>query len=134
MLPEVFVTRQRFLMLGLAIVLSQFAGCSSAPSVANSDPTKAKEIATTILDAWKNGETMESLKQKTPPMFAVIDLWKDGSKLNSYEFVGDGEMVGPNVRFQVRFNCQDKAGKKVDKTIKYLVTTTPAITFIKEDG
>jgi hypothetical protein len=128
------VTRKLFLGLSLCIVLSSVIGCSNAPSVSSSDPNKAKEIATTILDAWKNGETMESLKQKTPPMFAVIDLWKDGSKLNSYEFVGDGEMVGPNVRFQVRFNCQDKAGKKVDKTIKYLVTTTPAITFIKEDG
>lgn len=128
------VTRKRFLGLSLCIVLSSVIGCSSAPSVSSSDPNKAKEVAKTILDAWKNGETMESLKQKTPPMFAVIDLWKDGCSLTSYEFVGDGEMVGPNVRFQVRFICQDKAGKKVDKTIKYLVTTTPAITFIKEDG
>jgi hypothetical protein len=134
MLHRAMVTRTSFLAVGLLILLSHFSGCSSAPSVANSDPARAKEIATTILDAWKNGESMESLKQKTPPMFAVIDLWKDGCKLNSYEIVGDGEMVGPNVRFQVRFNCQDKAGKKVDKTIKYLVTTTPAITFIKEDG
>jgi hypothetical protein len=127
-------TRIPFLSLGLPIVLLSILGCTGAPSVSNSDPTKAKEIAITILDAWKEGETMESLKQKTPPMFAVIDLWKDGSKLNSYEIIGEGEMVGPNIRFQVRFNCQDKAGKKVDKTIKYLVTTTPAITFIKEDG
>ncbi|MFN7292742.1 MAG: hypothetical protein ACK5YR_20440 [Pirellula sp.] len=127
-------TRIPFLSLGLPIVLLSILGCTGAPSVSNSDPTKAKEIAITILDAWKQGETMESLKQKTPPMFAVIDLWKDGSKLNSYEIIGEGEMVGPNIRFQVRFNCQDKAGKKVDKTIKYLVTTTPAITFIKEDG
>ncbi len=82
---------------------------------------KAKEIATTILDAWKNGETAESLKQKTPPMYAVIDLWKVGASLTPTRSLAMAKMVGPNVRFQVRFNCQDKAGKKVDKTIKYLV-------------
>ena len=131
---RILVARKRFIGLSLCFVLLSVIGCSSAPSVSNSDPSKAKEIAKTILDAWKNGETMESLKQKSPPMFAMIDLWKDGCVLNSYEIIGEGEMLGPNVRFQVRFNCQDKSGKKVDKTIKYLVTTTPAITFIKEDG
>lgn len=128
------ITRQHFVAFSLSIVLSCVIGCSGAPSVSKSDPNAAKELAKTILDAWKNGKTMESLKQQTPPMYVVIDLWRDGHILTSYEFVGEGEMVGPNVRFPVRFICQDKAGKKVDKTIKYLVTTTPAITFIKEDG
>ena len=134
MFSKVFIVSKRILILAISAMLVHFNGCSSTPSVANSDPAKAKEIAITILDAWKNGESMEALKQKTPPMFAVIDLWKDGCKLTSYEFVGDSEMVGPNVRLNVRFSCQNKAGKNVDKTIKYLVTTTPAITFIKEDG
>lgn len=116
-----------FLLLGAL-------GCSGAPKVADSDPAKAKEIATTILESWKSGLAMDSLQKQSPPIYAVIDLWKNGHTLDSYEIIGDGEMLGPNVRLQVRFQCLDKAGKKVDRTISYLVTTTPAITFIKEDG
>ncbi|XZE19086.1 hypothetical protein SH449x_004396 [Pirellulaceae bacterium SH449] len=126
-------SRERILWI-LGFLLIGALGCSSAPKVADSDPAKAKEVATTILESWKSGGTMDSLQKQSPPIYAVIDLWKNGHTLDSYEIIGDGEMLGPNVRLQVRFQCQDKAGKKVDRTINYLVTTTPAITFIKEDG
>jgi hypothetical protein len=118
----------------VTLVLIGALGCSGAPKVSDSDPAQAKEIANRILESWKSGGSMDSLKKQSPPIFAMIDLWKDGCSLDSYEIMGDGEMLGPNVRLQVRFQCKDKAGKKVDRTINYLVTTTPAITFIKEDG
>ena len=134
MLRRIIRSNSVFTFTVLSLLVCGSLGCSGVGKVSDSDPAQAKELATKILDTWKSGAAMGSLQQQSPPIYAVIDLWKDGYILRSYEIIGDSEMLGPNVRLQVRFRCEDKNGKKVDRTFKYLVTTTPAITFIKEDS
>jgi hypothetical protein len=125
--------RRRSSLLGMIGLLGLVClGCSQQPNVPVSDEAQAKKIAEKVLDAWKAGGTAEDLKSETPPIFVSEDLWRNKMVLTSYS-IKDTKIVGTNVRFEITLSYTDKGGKKSDKTIAYLVTTTPAITFIRED-
>ena len=95
---------------------------------------QARKLAETLLDKWKSGASIEEMASQTPPMYASEDLWKKGTKLTDYQFVGNGEMLGPNVRFKISLKCSGKDGKVTERSFNYLVTTTPALTFHREEG
>ena len=99
-----------------------------------SDKAQARQVAEKVLDAWKSGSSMEEMKSLSPPIIVSEDLWRKQSSLNSYQFISDGEMLGPNVRFSIQLTCTDSEGKEIDRTFNYLVTTTPAITFFREEN
>ena len=109
------------------------AGCAPT-SVANSDPRQARELVDRLLSAWKSGATPLELKHEVPPVFVGEELWKSGASLSSYEIIGDHQMMGPNVRFTILLRFTDRNGKAVERTFNYLVTTTPALTFFREEG
>lgn len=119
-------------MIGLLIVASW--GCSQQPSVPMSDMAKARQVAEKVLDAWKSGAAMESMKNETPPIVVSEDLWRNKATLTSYKFQGDGERMGTNVRHKVLLIYADKSGKKMERTFNYLITTVPAVTFFREEG
>jgi hypothetical protein len=109
-------------------------GCNQRPNVPFSDLGQAKTIATKVLDAWKSGKAMEEMKSASPPVFVSEDLWRNHLTLVDYKIDGDGEMMASNVRFKVLLTYTDKGGRKVERSFKYLVTTTPAVTFFREEG
>lgn len=117
----------------VSICLPCLIGCGQ-PSVPVSDLVQAKQVATQVLDAWKSGSTIDELKKKSPAIIVSDDLWRRKVILNSYRFLDEGAMLGPNARFVIQLNYSDPEGKKAEKSFAYLVTTTPAITFFREDG
>ena len=108
-------------------------GCSPAP-VPPSDSKQALELVEKLLGQWKSGTTIEELEKMTPPTYVSEALWKGGAKLTDYKVVGDGEMLGPNVRFKISLKYAGKNGAVVERSFYYLVTTTPALTFFREEG
>jgi hypothetical protein len=108
------------------------SGCSQ-PQVAVSDLAQAHQVAQQVLDAWKSGSTMDDLKKLSPPIIVSEDLWRKQVTLRSYQFKGEGALLGPNARFEIQLNYSDADGKNMEKSFTYLVTTTPAITFFREE-
>jgi hypothetical protein len=122
------------IMLGAWLAAAALlTGCSS-PSVAPSDVEQATELIKVALDKWQAGETLDSLRESKPPVYVADELWQQGIVLESYELLTPGEPFGTNVRFNVQLVSRDgrsQAAKK--RTVKYLVTTTPAFTIARED-
>ena len=108
-------------------------GCEPS-KVPLSDSQQARTLAETILDQWKLGVKMDELTKQTPPVYVSEDLWKKEATLTEFKFLDDGEMLGPNVRFKISLKCIGKDGKVTQRSFNYLVTTTPALTFFREEG
>jgi hypothetical protein len=99
-----------------------------------SDIQQAKSLAERMLGKWKSGEEMSKFASQTPPVYVSEDLWKKGAKLESFTFIDEGQMFGSNVRFKITLKCTWKDGKVSERTFSYLVTTTPALTFFREES
>ncbi len=105
-----------------------------ARAVPPSDTKQALELVDKLMGQWKSGATVEELAKMTPPIFVSEALWKSGAKLTDYKVVGEGEMLGPNVRFKISLKYIGKNGTSEERSYNYLVTTTPALTFFREEG
>lgn len=124
-------SRRHLLYVAAVLLLQCGCGPATAPM---SDSTKAKELVQSMLDEWKAGTSMDTMKQRTPPIYLTEDLWRSNTKLEDYALVGESEVQGSNIRFQVKLKCTNKSGKAVEKSVRYLVTTQPALTMVREEG
>ncbi len=69
----------------------------------------ASETLLLVMDAWKEGETPDSLQEQTPKI-VVQDLdWIGGMKLVDYEVLGDGKAVDANLIAKVKWTLLDKS-------------------------
>ncbi len=121
------------LVLPLLLCCLLAAGCGPA-KVPPSDSQQALALVEKLMGQWKSGAKVEELAEMTPPTYVREDLWKNGVKLTNYKVVGEGEMLGPNVRFKISLKYAGKNGTVAEKSFYYLVTTTPALTFFREDS
>jgi hypothetical protein len=110
-----------------AILAPTISGCSKG--VADPvDPDRARVALKSALDHWKSGG--DPLSMPTP--MTVQDLeWQSGAKLVDYEVLGDGEPADANLRVKVKLTLAGK-GKNTEKTVNYLVTTSPAVTVFRD--
>jgi hypothetical protein len=118
--------------LGAMLILT-LSGCSSSSAHAVDLP-RAREALKTALDHWKEGESPNSLASAATPM-TVQDLeWEGGAKLIDYQIVDDGQPADANLRVKVRLTTSGtKAGNKnTEKTVSYLVTTSPSVTVFRD--
>jgi hypothetical protein len=117
--------------LAAALTLIALSGCQPVPT--SSDPDRAREILRYALNAWKNGEHPNSLKQARPPVTAADRQWEQGMKLLDYEITRDGQLSGFDVQFSVRLSLQDVAGKPFTERAIYNVSTTPAQVVVRTE-
>ena len=107
-------------------------GCGESITAAPVDPSTARAALKSTLDAWKAGAEPASLKSGSPPITAQDLDWLTGAKLVDYRVEGEGTTVGSNLRVPVRLGLKTKDGKNVDKTVNYLVGTSPAVTVFRD--
>ena len=107
-----------------SLVVGFCVGCGSSAPV---DAPKAKRALVAALDAWKRGDKPDSLK---PVVVQDMD-WMGGAKLVSYE-LGDGKDDNLNLRCPVKLKLVDADGKEVEKTVTYMVGTSPVTTVFRE--
>jgi hypothetical protein len=131
-----FTSRRRF-FAAVVVVLAALttAGCRGS-SVANPvDPPRAREALKTALDAWKGGQSPDSLKSSSTPM-TVQDLdWAGGAKLIDYQVLDDGKALDANLSIRVKLvldGRNKKTGKANEKNVWYLVTTSPSVTVFRD--
>lgn len=113
-----------------AILAATLPGCSSGSANAV-QPDRARAALETALNAWKQGQSLEQFGGSDGAM-VVQDLdWLAGAKLVDYQLVDDGRPADANLRVDVKLTLQKK-GKPVEKTVRYLVTTSPAVTVFRD--
>ena len=118
---------------GLLVALLCTMGCSprTAPM---SDAAKANELLQSMLNEWKSGTSLAEIKKRNPPVYVTEDLWRAGATLDEFTMLGDREVLGSNIRFQVKLKCLSKNGKAMERSVRYIVTTQPALTIVREEG
>ncbi len=114
----------------LALVLP---GCSGAAAHAV-DPSRARDALVMALDRWKTGGDIKTLSSSTPPITVQDFDWQGGAKLIDYELLGDGQQRDANLNVKVKLTLAGKQGKakNVEKTVYYLVGTSPSLTVFRD--
>jgi hypothetical protein len=115
--------------VALSMATALLVGCNSAPRVPVSDLAAAQDLLEESLNAWKEGKSVEDLRNQTPPVYVAEDGWLRGNALTEFSIDGAGEMYGSNARFTVTLKNNTRGSSQV----RYLVTTVPALTIAKED-
>ncbi len=114
----------------LALMLS---GCSGAAAHAV-DPSRANDALVTALDHWKAGDDPGSLSSSSTPMTVQDFDWQGGAKLIDYQLLGEGQARDANLSVKVKLTLQGTQGKSktVQKTVYYLVGTSPSVTVFRD--
>jgi len=119
----------------MATFLSTFAlaGCGSGPyESAPVNASIARDTLNAALESWKEGASIESLKDDFPSIVVQDFDWSGGAKLLDYEVLDDGKPESANLVAQVKLSLEDNEGTKSEKTVTYLVGTAPVLTVFRD--
>jgi hypothetical protein len=116
-----------------ACLLIALAGCQKVSSVPVSDMDQAHTLLTQALQSWKDGKSVEELRTSTPPIYVADESWTPSNRLAGFTIERPGEMYATNVRYRVTLRVTGKDGQQREEDVRYLVTTTPALTISKVD-
>lgn len=106
-------------------------GCGVDPSVPVS-PDVARSTIRQVLEEWKSGSTIAAQRTANPPVVVQDMDWANGLTLNEYEFVGDGFPEGANLIAKVKLSLSNEKGTIVDKTVFYVIGTSPVLTVFRD--
>jgi hypothetical protein len=123
-------------LLVLAILL--LPGCSTTSSANPVNESQARDALKFALDAWKKGETSQSLASSSTPMTVQDFEWDTGAKLIDYQLLGDGWADGPNLRIEVKITITGEPvkgkneAKPAEKKASFVVGTSPRLTVFRD--
>lgn len=124
---------RRFVWFPTLMALSFMAalsGCGGNPHPVN--PDIAQQTLKTTLDAWKSGQTVESMKQAKPAVVVQDMDWMGGAKLVDYQILDGSKAVDANLQAKVKLKLKDDKDVESEKTVSYLVGTSPALTVFRD--
>ena len=113
-------------------------GCGDPSRAHAVNELTARDALKTALDGWKKGETPTSFATASPPMIVQDFEWESGAKLLDYQLVDDGKAYDANLRVQVKLKLAEGKGKAAaagedsEKTVWYLVGTSPKVTVFRD--
>ena len=122
------------IVAGLAAMLAlTLSGCSGAAAHAV-DPSRARDALVTALDHWKAGDDPRALPSSSTPMTVQDFDWMGGTKLIDYQLLGEGQARDANLSVKVKLTlaANQSKGKNVEKTVYYLVGTSPSVTVFRD--
>jgi hypothetical protein len=93
----------------------------------------ARETLRLALDAWKNGEQPEALKDHRPSIYVADHDWGDGHQLVAYQVSAQDRPFGSHLRCQVQLSLRTHKGKVLNKKATYHVGTSRALTVVRTD-
>jgi hypothetical protein len=120
-------------ILLLLPVLSFTAGCGGSGRAEAPDPEFARQTLCLVLDAWEDGESTESLRQRSPAIYVNDQDWQEGKSLSAYQLIGKEHTVGAGLRCEVQLSLKDARGKIRKKKAMYSVQTSQALSVSRED-
>ncbi|MFO1045509.1 MAG: hypothetical protein U0941_27325 [Planctomycetaceae bacterium] len=104
-------------------------GCGPSARTYSLNTDLARSSVKEAMQAWVDGKSPKDLK----PRIIVSDPeWESGAKLESFEFVPNDELVdGSNLHLRVKRKLSIR-GQASESTVKYIVSTSPAITIFPQ--
>jgi hypothetical protein len=117
-----------FIMASCVLIVTLGAGCSSESGNAPVNSAKARETLRIAMESWKNGETAESLQSASPPIYVIDMEWTEGTKLEDYQIMGDGEEKDAHLFCPVKLVFRDSKGKTQRAEVIYIISTAPSLT------
>ncbi|TWT36862.1 hypothetical protein KOR34_18070 [Posidoniimonas corsicana] len=118
-------------VLLLVVVACCVCGCQQK-AVTMADPDRAEAALRRVLDAWKAGQTPESLKTQAEPVHVSDSEWLGGARLVDYE-VTSSQSAGFGWRCDVRLTIQSPSGATRKHMALYRIDTDPAIVVVHEE-
>jgi hypothetical protein len=121
--------------LALLVLVLAAVGCGSEYSAAahRVDPESARSTLVAVLDSWKSGEKPDAWQQKSPSVVIQDFDWMGGAKLTSYEIVTT-KAIDANLHCEVKLSLTDPQSRDSEKTVTYLVSTSPVLTVFRAAG
>jgi hypothetical protein len=95
------------------------------------DPDQARATLTTVLDAWRDGRTMDDVTNGSPAITVSDPSWKSGFKLARYQIGESTKAAGFDLKIPVELWLEDPKGKAVQEKVKYTVSVQPARTVLR---
>jgi hypothetical protein len=128
------VSKVRYLFALIVIgTVAPLLGCndSGAKSLAL-DEALAKASLTKTLDAWKAGQSSESLKSQDPAINTNDWAWDQGYQLKEYRLLGGDRSDGANLHCPVELSVVDKQKRLQKQAALFVVGTSPVITVFRQ--
>lgn len=117
--------------LCIGFLLISFVGCSRT-TLRPVNPVKAREVLQSTMEAWKQGKTPEQLAEASPPVIAQDFDWMQGKKLTAYTINPKDAPTGSNLTCQVTLQLEDKEGNPEEKSVYYVVGTSPGLSVFRD--
>ncbi len=118
--------------LFLLLFVLAASGCGSGySSQAHRVESKtARETMLAVLESWKAGENPEAWQQKDPSVVIQDFDWMGGAELATYEILSE-KAIDANLHCEVRLQLQAADDRRSEKTVTYLVSTSPVLTVFR---
>jgi hypothetical protein len=126
-LMECGAQRPLFAWIVALIATACLAGCGVRQRAAPLDVELAREVLKTSLEAWKKGDSTDSLKIGSPSIIAQDPDWVTGARLVAYTLDGDDKHIAENLFVPVKLTLKLKNGKQATKNVSYVIGTSPQI-------
>jgi hypothetical protein len=130
------ISRRRWLAAGLVVLAAlPLAGCWSSSQAHAVDAPRAREALKTALDHWKSGQDPRSLQSSHTPMTIQDFDWAGGARLIDYQLIDEGQAKDANLSIKVKLvlDAPGKGSSKpTEKSVWYLVTTSPSVTVFRD--
>jgi hypothetical protein len=94
---------------------------------------QARAALRTALEAWKQGERPESLRDGAPSIHMTDDDWQAGRRLKRYQVDDADEVVGVGLRCNVVLAFEDESGGKVERRALYHIDVQPRLVIARAD-
>ncbi len=106
------------------------AGCGIEPKLTPANPKQAAAALQATLEKWKNGASLDDLRQSKPIVHVVDEDWQEGLRLVNFVLRDVSEQGGVNARIPVGLNIQSPNGL-LWKEVEYDVQTEPIISIVR---
>lgn len=94
------------------------------------DAETARSTLVSVLDGWKAGDQPDAWQQKSPSVVIQDFDWMGGAKLTEYEILKQ-EAIDANLHCQVKLSLEHPEQGSTEKTVTYLVSTSPVLTVFR---
>ena len=127
-----FIKTQASWLATLLLMLNSGCGGDS-PEAHRVDSRRARSVLEEVLASWKQGQTPESWRQKSPEVVIQDFDWQGGARLQSFEVLSE-EPIDANLHCRVKLTLKASEKKMTQRTVTYLVGTSPVLTVFREFG
>jgi len=129
-----FIWTSRHLSRAFVVLMSTvlISGCERGGNPHPVNPVKARELLKTTMEAWKSGKTPDDMPSGDPPIIVQDFDWMQGKKLTNYVINPQDAETGANLTSQVTLHLEDKEGSAEEKTVYYVVGTSPKFSVFRD--